>query len=60
MITFRIVTNHGTVDFANSYTVAARKYKQYCLDCVRGYSDFVRLMGVNSDGSETELASFRK
>lgn len=42
-MTYNIITNHGTVDFAPDIETANRKFEQYKRDMFEGYSNFVAL-----------------
>lgn len=53
-MTYRIVTNHGTVDFAGDLEIAERKYLMYVNDMHQGYSSFVKLVSVNTDTQKEE------
>lgn len=59
-MTYRIVTNHGTVDFAVCLEVAQHKYKRYCIDMVAGYLEFVCLVSVDDFGREDTICSARR
>lgn len=53
-LTYRIVTNHGTVDFAVDIETAERKFSRYKNDMESGYSKYVSLVSVDPDtGAET-------
>lgn len=43
---YRIITDHGTVDFAATEDVAFNKYTRYAADCRDGYCKFVRMVEV--------------
>ena len=52
-MTYRIINNHGTVDFAATIEEAERKYNRYAKDKAEGYSEFVYLVEVDNAGRET-------
>lgn len=52
-MTYRIINNHGTVDFAATIEEAERKYNRYAKDQAEGYSEFVYLVEVDYAGLET-------
>ena len=51
-MTYRIITNHGTVDFAANLEIAELKYLKYVKDMIDGYSSFVRLILVDTDSNK--------
>lgn len=52
-MTYRIINNRGTVDFAATIEEAERKYNSYAKDQAEGYSEFVYLVEVDDVGRET-------
>lgn len=59
-MTYRIITNHGTVDFAADLEIAQYKYKRYCIDMLAGYSKFVSLISVDYNGKEDVICSAKR
>ena len=54
--TYRIITNHGTVDFAITKEMALEKYRKYIIDMEEGYSIYVKLVSVDIDsGAEKTI-----
>lgn len=49
---YRIITDHGTVDFAATEDVAFAKFTKYSADQRDGYCKFVNLVEVESSGKE--------
>lgn len=59
-MTYRIITNHGTVDFAVDLETAQHKYKRYCIDMIKGYSEYVYLISVDDLGKEEIVCSAKR
>jgi len=54
--TYRIITNHGTVDFAATIEMALEKYRKYIINMEEGYSIYVKLISVEPDtGAEKTI-----
>ena len=59
-MTYRIITDHGTIDFAADLETAQHKYKKYVIDMAAGYSKHVSLISVNDIGKEKVICSARR
>lgn len=46
-MTYRIITDHGTVDFSADYEIAVRKFSNYVRNMHEGYSNYVCLVLVD-------------
>ena len=54
-MTYRIITNAGTVDFAFEVETAEAKYKRYIKDMLAGYAKWVKFVAVDRTGKEVTL-----
>lgn len=59
-MTYRIITNHGTVDFAVDLKTAQTKYKRYRIDMLDGYAEYVYLISTDDLGKEEVVCSARR